>query len=87
VAGVPKLRTTVRQNTRDLAGLPAVDNVVTEESLTSAHQGTLHALAILQVHGRYLDAVYLTITSTITADARAAAATLAITTGRRLVTQ
>ena len=87
VAGVPKMRITIKQNTRDLGGLPATNNDVTEESATSAHDGTFYLVAILQVHGRYLDAVYLSTQAPVTAGDRAAATALAIVTGRRLVVQ
>ena len=84
VAGVPDLTYTVSVNKIDVAGFPAKLNVVTEESARPSGKIVLYDMAILQVHGRYLDAVYLTGRTPIPSRARIDTEGFAIITGRRL---
>lgn len=87
VAGVPDLLMKITKNERDVPGLPVADNAVTVESAEAAGQGTLYNASILQVHGRYLDAMYLTVDRPITTPALGATVQLAAITGRRLAAQ
>jgi hypothetical protein len=57
----------ITKNQLDVATLPAPDNAITVESGTAAGQGTLYDVLVLQVHGRYLDAIYPAAGSPITA--------------------
>ena len=85
VAGEPAVRITVTQNLIDVSTLPATNNAVTAENAAIAGKGTLYNVAILQVHGRYLDAVYVSNGRPITSQDLAATMELAALTGQRLV--
>jgi len=87
VAGEPDLLMKITQNQFDVATLPATNNAVTVESGTAAGQGTLYNVSILQVHGRYLDAIYLTVDGPITAQELNATVQVAAITGQRLTAQ
>lgn len=84
VAGVPALIMKVKQNRLDVPTLPVTHNAITVESGTARGQGTLYNMSIFQVHGRYLDAVYLTIGAPLTTAETSTAQQLATITGRRL---
>jgi hypothetical protein len=87
VSGEPDLLMKITQNKLDVATLPAATNALTVESGTAAGQGTLYNVSILQVHGRYLDAMYLTIDRPITTQELNATVQLATITGQRLTAQ
>jgi hypothetical protein len=85
VAGMPDTVTTVHKNERGLDTLPAKANVVTVESLDAGDGSGTNGTIFIQVHDRYLDAIYLTTQQAPTADQLAEAQRLAILTGTRLV--
>ena len=87
VSGQPGVLTKITRNQLDVGGLPAVDNALTMETATIPGPHTLYLVAILQVHGRYLDAVSLEDNRPITTQLVQATAGLAILTGRRLIAQ
>jgi hypothetical protein len=84
IAGMPPLHERVTYNASRVRSLPNANNTITVESLAARGIGTRWAVAVLQVRGRILDAVYLTMTSRPTPDEIAAATNLAAITGRRL---
>jgi hypothetical protein len=84
VAGMPRLVERVKHNQLGYAGLPVRHNVVTVESASARRLGTLYMIAILQVHGRVLDAVYLRQSHRPQPRDLAAAVRIAKLTGRRL---
>lgn len=86
VAGQPDALFKITKNELDVGIFPATTNAVTTETATIAGPHTLYMMSILQVHGRYLDAIYLTVNRPLTTEEIEAIATLAIRTGRRLIT-
>lgn len=84
VAGEPDLVVTIIRNARNVATLPARQNAVTVESGRTRGKQKLYNVSILQVRGRYLDAVYLTTGTPITRPESTATQRLAVLTGRRL---
>lgn len=87
VSGEPDLLVTITQNKLDVATLPVATNAITEESATAAKQGTLYNVSILQVRGRYLDAIYLTMDEPLTTQDLDATREVATITGQRLAAQ
>ena len=86
VAGQPDLVITILHVGLNVATLPAKSNAVTVESGRATGKQMLYNLSILQVRGRYLDAVYLTTPTPITGPELTATQRLAVITGQRLLT-
>lgn len=86
VEGVPELLIKVKTNDVDDTALPVPSSVITVESATAAGQGTIYNAAVLQVHDRYLDAVYLQSDQPETDEDLTALIQFATITGERLLT-
>lgn len=85
VAGVPDMTVRVTSDALNTSFLPVRTNAVTIEQTTVAgHSETLFSVAAIQVHGRYLDAIYLNASQPITADGIRDTLLTAALTGRRL---
>lgn len=84
VAGEPDLAYKISLNKLDVATLPAKVNVVTMESAAEGGKRVLFNVSILQAHGRYLDAIYLTNSVPLSGTDLDVAQSLAVVTGRRL---
>ncbi len=84
VAAVPPMVETIHRNQVNLSNLPVRTNASTYLSAVVKGQGTEYDLAILQVHGRYLDNIYAGSDRPFTKQDTAAAFTFAAITGKRL---
>jgi hypothetical protein len=84
VAAMPPMVETIHRNEVNLANLPVKTNASTYLSAVAKGQGTEYDLAILQVHGRYLDNIYAGSDRPFTQRDRAVAFTFATITGKRL---
>jgi hypothetical protein len=84
VAGMPPMVEKIFDNELDVRELPLHHNAVTSMSAKVKGEGTIYNIAILQVRGRYLDAVYVLSDQPINARDSAAVIGLATVTGKRL---
>jgi hypothetical protein len=84
VAAVPPMVETIRRNQVNLPNLPVKANASTYLSAVAKGQGTEYDVAILQVHGRYLDNIYAGSNRPFTKQEMDVAFSLATITGKRL---
>jgi hypothetical protein len=81
---MPPMVEKIFDNELDVRELPLHHNAVTSMSAKVKGEGTIYNIAILQVRGRYLDAVYVLSDQPINARDSAAVIGLATVTGKRL---
>lgn len=84
VAGITRLTEHITDDEVGSRSLPVAPNVVTAESISRPSFGTKYMIAVLQVHGRILDAIYAQQDAAPTAGDIRGAETVAAATGQHL---